>query len=256
VIDLHSHILPGIDDGPPSLEGSLELARVAVATGTGTIAATPHVNHSHAVDLERIRDAVADLNAELRAAEIELEVVPGGEIAITRMIELDAGVLERLRLGEGPYLLVESPLTYATNHFDSLLLDLRLRGHEVLLAHPERSTHMQREPHRLARLVEAGILTSITAGSMSGQFGSTVRQFTLQLLSEGLVHNVSSDAHDAHRRPPGLLQGFADADRDLPGIAEQASWFTQEVPAAILAGDPIPSAPTPPRRKRRLFGRR
>jgi protein-tyrosine phosphatase len=256
VIDLHSHILPGVDDGPPTLEGSLELARAAVATGTRTIAATPHVDHAHGVDPAGIRAAVAALNGELREAGIELDVVSGGEIAMTRLVELEPEILHTLTLGDGPYLLVESPLAYATNNLDSLLLDLRLRGHEVLLAHPERSMHMHREPERLAQLVEGGILTSITSASLTGQFGETVRRFSVKMLADGLVHNVASDAHDAERRRPGLLEGFERAERDLPGIAAQAPWFTEEVPAAILAGDPVPSAPSPPRRRRRLFGRR
>jgi protein-tyrosine phosphatase len=256
VIDLHSHILPGVDDGPPDLEGSLAFARAAVATGTKTIAATPHINHSHDVPPEAVRGAVSELNDVLRAEGIDLEVVPGGEIALTRLIELSPEEIDVLHLGGGPYLLIESPLAFTTDHIDTMLFDLQVRGHDVLLAHPERSAHMHREPERLHGLAERGVLMSVTASSMSGRFGETVRRFTLWMFKEGLVHNVSSDAHDARRRAPGLLAGFEAADRELPGLLEQAPWFTEEVPAAVLAGGPIPSAPPPPRRKRRLFGRR
>jgi protein-tyrosine phosphatase len=89
---------------------------------------------------------------------------------------------------------------------------------------------------------------------MAGQFGQTVRRHTLEMLSAGLVHNVSSDAHDHRRRPPELREGFARAEEDLPGISAQAGWYTQDVPAAILAGEPLPESPDPPRRRRRRLG--
>jgi len=250
VIDLHSHILPGVDDGPESLGGSLSMARAAVAGGTTTIAATPHLNHVYPVQPGEIPAAVAALNAELRSAEIDLEVVAGGEIAITRLIDLDADELAGLGLGGGPYLLCESPLATVASNFEHVLLDLRLRGHEVLLAHPERSAFFQRAPERLQALVDAGVLCSITAASMAGQFGETVRRFTLRILADGLVHDVASDAHDHRRRPPNLLEGFEHAERDLPGILEQADWYTRLAPAAILAGEPLPERPEPPRLRR------
>jgi protein-tyrosine phosphatase len=254
VIDLHSHILPGVDDGPATLEASLELARVAVQNGTETIAATPHIDHAHAVDPAQIPVAVAALNMSLTRAEIPLRVVPGAEVAVTRLLELEASVLRRLRLGDGPWLLVEAPLGYAPNHFEQIIIGLREQGHEVLLAHPERSVHFQRDGESLRRLVDMGVRSSITAGSMAGQFGETVRRHALEMLSAGLVHNVASDAHDHRRRSPVLREGFALAEQDLPGITAQLGWYTQDVPAAILAGLPLPEAPLPPRRRRRRLG--
>jgi protein-tyrosine phosphatase len=251
VIDLHAHILPGLDDGPAALPEALEMARVAVESGIRTIAATPHVNHAYLVQPEAIPVAVAALNRTLGREGIPLEVVAGGEIAVTRLIELDEHALVGLRLGRGPWLLVEAPLGYAPNQFDAIVLGLRERGHEILLAHPERSAYFLQDIARLGELVGAGVRCSITAASMSGQFGETVRRFTIELLAAGLVHDVASDAHDHHHRPPVLLEGFARADEELPGLAAQADWFTSAVPAAILAGEPLPKAPSPPRRRRR-----
>jgi len=96
---------------------------------------------------------------------------------------------------------------------------------------------------RLQRMIEQGVLASVTALSMSGQFGRTVQRFTARLFAAGLVHNVASDAHDVERRPPGLAEGFQRLDSELPGLADQAHWFTQDAPEAILAGRPLPAAP-------------
>jgi protein-tyrosine phosphatase len=242
VIDLHSHILPGVDDGPATLEGSLALARVAVAAGTRTILATPHINHDRSIDAALVAQRLEVLRPALAAAEIPLEVLPGGEIAIWRLGDLDDAALRTLALGGGAggnYLLVESPFSPAIGAFEPPVLDLLGRGHRVLLAHPERCPAFQHDPERLQRLVDAGALVQITAGSMTGGFGPTVRRLTAALLRDGLVHVVASDAHDAVKRPPGLSAGFA----AIPGLGELKPWLTEQVPRAILDGAPLPERP-------------
>jgi protein-tyrosine phosphatase len=255
VIDLHSHILPGLDDGPATMEGSLELARVAVAAGKQTILATPHVNADQSIGPARIAVALAELRAALAEAEIPLEVLPGGEIAIWRLVDLDDETLRALALGGGPYLLVESPFSPVVGDFEPMVLDLHRRGHRVLLAHPERCPAFQKSPARLEGLVDAGALVQLTAGSMTGAFGPTVRRFTTALLREGHAHVIASDAHDTDRRAPGLRAGFVALERELPGLDQQAEWFTQLVPRALLDGAPVPPRPPLPKpggRRRRL----
>ncbi len=95
-------------------------------------------------------------------------------------------------------------------------------------------------------MVQRGVLCSVTGASMSGRFGRTVQQFTRTMFESGLVHNVASDCHDVLKRPPGLGGGFRVLERELPGVLDQASWYTDEVPAAILAGDRLPARPAPP----------
>ena len=247
MIDLHSHILPGVDDGPATLEGSLALARTAVAAGTRTILATPHINDDRSIDAARVAAGLDTLRPALAAAEIPLEVLAGGEIAIWRLGDLDDATLRTLALGGGPYLLVESPFSPAIGAFEPLVLDLLGRGHRVLLAHPERCPAFHRDPERLQRLVDAGVLVQITAGSMTGGFGSTVRRLTATMLRTGVVHVVASDAHDAVKRPPGLNDGFASLERELPGLAELQPWMTEQVPRAILDGTPLPERPPLPK---------
>jgi protein-tyrosine phosphatase len=95
----------------------------------------------------------------------------------------------------------------------------------------------------MERVVDRGVLSSVTAGSMAGRFGKTVYDFTVRLFERGLVHDVASDAHSVERRPPGLLAGFERLDGDLPGLLDQADWFTRTVPGAILGGEELPPRP-------------
>jgi len=106
---------------------------------------------------------------------------------------------------------------------------------------------LHRAPDRLAQLVAGGALVQVTAGSLAGQFGDTARRYSLDLLREQLVHVLASDTHDAIDRPPGLTAGLARAERELGRRDGFAQWLTEDVPAAILAGDPLPTRPGPPR---------
>jgi protein-tyrosine phosphatase len=259
VIDLHTHVLPGIDDGPATVEGSIELARAAVADGVTTIVATPHVTWDLPQnDATRIAAAVEALEAELERAGVDVTIRTGGELAISRANELSDQELRGLCLGGGEWVLAECPLSSVATGFDAALHMIAGRGHGIVLAHPERSPVLQHDTDLLRQLVRNGMLTSITAGSLVGQFGSTVKRFALWMLEEDLVHNVASDAHDARRRPPGLTAALSAADAELPGLAERAEWLTLSVPGAILDGGPIPDAPgsaPSPRRRRGLLRR-
>lgn len=253
MIDLHSHVLPGIDDGPKSLDASVALARAAQEAGTRRIVATPHIDNTHGVEVGQIPVAVAALNTTLAQRGVMIEVLTGGEIALTRFRELSEADLAILRLGSGPYVLLESPYSNQAGDFDALVFELRVSGLEIVLAHPERCPGFVREPERLERLVGSGVLCSITAGSVGGLFGRSVREFSLELLRRGLVHNVASDAHDHARRAPVLRAPLLEADEDLPGLAAQADWLTQDMPAAILEGARLPERPplpVAPRRRR------
>ncbi|MFI5009614.1 MAG: tyrosine-protein phosphatase [Solirubrobacterales bacterium] len=238
MIDLHCHVLPGIDDGPETIEGSLALARAAVQSGTTTLVATPHVSWRYPNEAIAIARLVDELNARLRAEEIPLRIRPGAEIAMTRAAELEPAELERLRLGGGQWLLVECPFTPVATGMDALVLDLQRHGHRVVLAHPERCPAFHRDRRPLETLVREGALASITAGSLAGSFGGEVQRFAKQLVRDELVHNVASDTHDLQRRPPGMR-----AELQAAGLQELANWLTYEVPAAVLDGKEIPPRP-------------
>jgi protein-tyrosine phosphatase len=243
MIDLHCHLLPGIDDGPDTMADALGMARDEVDAGIRTAVATPHVDQRWGVTTRSIGPAVDELRAALAADNIALEVVSGAEVSIGRWMRLDPTERAEAALGDGPYVLVEMPHFQGVTGFDRALRTRLSTGERLILAHPERCPAFHRRPEILASLVGAGALTSVTAGALAGRFGESVRRFSLQLLESGLVHNVASDAHDQRGRPPGIDEGLAAADRVLPGTLGLREWLTVEVPAAVLAGDSIPERP-------------
>lgn len=238
MIDLHCHVLAGIDDGPQTIEDSLALARAAAAAGTRTIVATPHVSWEYRNRAQAIAGLVEALNRRLRGDGVALEIRPGAEIAMTRVGNIEPDELARLTLGGGGWLLIEPPFTLVASGLDLLIADLQQRGHRVVLAHPERCPAFHADRSMLERLVGSGVLGSLTAGSLDGKFGAPVRRFALELVSDGLVHNVASDAHDESRRPPTIA-----AELKRAGLAPLAQWLTELVPAAILDGGEIPPRP-------------
>lgn len=238
MIDLHTHVLPGIDDGPETIEGSLALVRAAAADGTRAMVATPHVNWHHPNNAATIARLTGELNERLRVEGIAVEIRTGAEIAMTRAEDIEPSELERLRLGDGPWVLLEPPFTPIVTGLDGVVAALQSAGHRVVLAHPERCPALHREPELVESLVRTGVLTSITAGSLVGRFGGPVRRFARRLVEQGLVHNVASDAHDAIRRPPGMTAELGEV-----GLGALADWLTRAVPAAILSGEEIPARP-------------
>jgi protein-tyrosine phosphatase len=241
VIDLHCHVLPGIDDGPSTIEESVALVRGAAATGTQVMVATPHVSWQYPNEHATIVRLTDELNTRLRREGVAVEIRSGAEIAMTRADEIEPDELARLGLGGGSWLLIEPPFTPVVTGIDAVVMKLQRAGHNVLLAHPERCPAFHREPRTLESLVRSGVLTSITAGSLVGRFGSQVRRFARRLIEQGLVHNVASDAHDAARRPPGI-----DAELIEAGLEGLSDWLAHIVPAAILGGEEIPPCPVPP----------
>jgi protein-tyrosine phosphatase len=174
---------------------------------------------------------------------IDLELLPGAEVTVDEAARLHDATLTAFRLGGGPYLLIESPYEFAGIELERTIAALMQRGHGVVLAHPERCPAFIDRPRRLRELVDAGVLCSVTAGSLAGRFGSASRWFALELLRDGLAHSVDSDAHDAARRPPGLGEGLHAATTQLPGLERLVHWCAEAMPAAILTGDPLPDRP-------------
>jgi protein-tyrosine phosphatase len=246
VIDIHCHVLPGIDDGPSDLDGSLALARAAEDDGTTVLVATPHVSYGFPNDSGVIREGVARVNDALRDAGIGVEVRTGAEVAHEMLGRLEDDEVRALTLGGGPNLLLEAPLAAVGGELEGAIEHVRSLGLGVVLAHPERCPSFHRDPDRLARLVADGVATSVTAASYSGGFGGTVRRLTAALASRGLIHDAASDAHDHKRRPPLLRTTLLAASDGLPGLAGQIDWLAREVPGALIAGAPLPPAPPSP----------
>ena len=146
MIDLHCHVLPGLDDGPANMPDALAMAQAALAAGTTTLVATPHIDHTWRVRPEAISQRAEALREALQREGIALELHTGAEIALSRLADLSPAQLAQLRLGEGPYLLLECPLDQTAGDFDELLLRIHSRERSIVLAHPERSPLLQQEP--------------------------------------------------------------------------------------------------------------
>lgn len=254
MIDLHAHVLPGVDDGPDTLEDAVALVAAAGEAGTRRIAATSHVSYDYPNDPEPLAAARAELEAALERTGVSVAIAAGAEIAIEQLPRLSASDLDALALGGGAYLLIESPLEPSVGEVEGPLLELIASGRRIVLAHPERSPLFQRDPDLLGHLTARGVYTSLTAGSFTGRFGKTVRRFSERLLDDGLVHNVASDGHNLDSRSPDMTEGL-EAIAAAAGAA-QVRWLTEVVPGAILAGKPVPAPPPReprPRGLRRLI---
>jgi protein-tyrosine phosphatase len=238
VIDLHCHLLPGIDDGPPGLEDSVALARAFLAAGVTRVAATPHVSPAHPNTAAGIHAAWLDLVGALARERVPLQVVAGAELDLLHASALPDEELAALTLGRDAALLVECPFSPVAARFEELVARLQDKGFRVVLAHPERSPAFQRDPELLRRLVRRGALASLTASALTGAFGRTARRYARWALDEELAHDVASDAHDLVRRPPGLRPAL-----EQEGYERLTGWLTDEVPDAVLSGEPIPQRP-------------
>ena len=243
MIDLHTHLLPGLDDGPSDLDGSVALAKAMVAAGTDVVAATPHVSSRYPTRRPEIAAAAAQLRETLSSAGVELDVREGAEVELARTRELSDERLRELRLGGRRWLLVEPPLSPAAGNPVAEIEGLVARGHHVILAHAERSAALRRSPDGLRRLVEAGVLVSVNAASLTGGFGPPAQRFAEGLVRERLVHDIASDTHDVEQRPPAMGGHLRAAAANLRPLRLQAGWLTGPAPAAILAGVPLPPRP-------------
>lgn len=259
LVDIHTHILPGIDDGPADMDGSIAMARAAVGTGISTMAATPHLRSDfpevHVDELARRTQAVQDA---LGREGIPLTVVPGAEVALVWAIDASEEHLRLATYGQrGTDVLIESP-SAGIYGLDRFLFDLRARGMRVTLGHPERCADFHRNPKALGLLVTQGVLLQVNADTLvdAGR-RSAIRRLAEQLCTEGLARVLASDGHRASSwRPVTKLTEGLEALTELVG-AERARWMAADAPRAIVEGAQLP--PEPPvvkgTRKRRAFGR-
>jgi protein-tyrosine phosphatase len=205
-VDLHFHLLPGVDDGPEHMSDSLELARAAVEDGTGIVVATPHVRSDFVTDLPSLPRLVAEVRAELAREGIPLEVRCGGELGHDMVGRLPQEELELI--AQGPrgarWLLVEAPFTAMAGDFQDALEELRDRGFGIVVAHPERSADAALDDSRgLRRALACGALAQVNGPSLTGGHGEDAKRAGFRLVAEGLAAVVGSDAHGP-TRPPAL----------------------------------------------------
>lgn len=250
MIDLHCHILPGIDDGTSTDQEALALAGAAARDGVTTIAATPHLRRDYPlVRPEELAGRVTALQRELDIAGVPVRVACGGEVDTLWASKATEADLALVSYGQrGTDLLLETPYGFLSPIFEPLIADLRDLGYRVLLAHPERNPTFQGDPAHLKRLARDGVLLQVGADSIAlAPRRSPSRRLALMLIEEGLAHVIASDAHGPKLgRGPELWPAVTAAGRSARA---RAAWMVRDAPAAILAGDPLPP---PPRRSRGL----
>jgi protein-tyrosine phosphatase len=240
VIDLHCHLLPGVDDGPTSLREAVAMARAAVDAGTRTMVCTPHLNDRYPTRPADVHAWVAELQDALTVEGVPLRVLPGAEIGVAALPRLGDEDLALARLGGGRWLLVEMPFRGWPIGLPQTLADLEIRGHGVILAHPERAESVQRAPDRVRDLVGRGALVQVNGASITGDNGPAAQRAALTLLAGGAAHLIASDAHSAGPwRPPGLEEAVAAAAEALDVHPQTLRWAVEEGPAAVVEGRPV-----------------
>jgi protein-tyrosine phosphatase len=258
LVDIHAHVLPGIDDGPASIEQTLALVRAARETGIVCLAATPHLRADFPqVDVHELAQRLELVRSAASAEALKLRLVAGAEVSLSWALSAGEQELRLASYGQaGRDLLIETP-PVNTYSIETPLYELRLRGYRITLAHPERTPELQDKPERLRELSERGILLQVNAESLLGsEQSSRVRRTARWLCTEGVAHVLASDAHRGQGwRPIGRLELATQALARLVG-PERARWMTSTAPAAVIDGVALAPAPEPVLRRGWLhFGR-
>ena len=247
MIDLHCHMLPGIDDGAPDREVALAMARCAVADGIKTVACTPHIYPGlYDNDKDGIGRAIEAFRQVLSEEGIELELTIGADT------HLDPNLLGSIRAGRIPtlagsrYLLLEPPHHTVPPRFEESVFALRAAGIIPVITHPERLSWIEGNYPTFQRLVRGGAWMQITSGSLTGRFGRRPKYWGERMLDEGLVHILATDSHHIDRRPPLLAEG---RDAAAARLGEEEAWnLVRTRPRGIIEDAPAESLPALPER--------
>ena len=250
--DIHCHILHGIDDGPDRLDESIAMARMAAADGTRTIIATPHEAQIAAMGgKDALALRIQEFSGELQKQDIRLEVVIGAEYVLTMDLLDNVRKGEVVGLSNSRYLLVELNFLQYPHYTDEAMFQLQLEGFTPVLAHPERQVTIQEQPELVAGLVERGVITEVTGGSITGDFGRDAQRSAHHLLTHSLVHIIASDGHTAVGNRPPVMSGALNAAARLVGD-EAAQTMVVTNPRAILDDGPV-KLPTARANRRGIF---
>jgi protein-tyrosine phosphatase len=235
MIDIHSHILPGLDDGSRSWEMTLEMCRLAWADGITHMVCTPHADETYSFNRDAVRTLVAELAGRI---DERLEFSIGCDFHLSfDNIEDAIRHPRRYSIAAGAYLLVEFSDYAIPAQIREIFFRLQAAGMTAIVTHPERNPILQRTPERVLDWVSQGSLVQVTASALTGRWGDQARRTAHWLLERGAVHVLASDAHDDKHRPP-ILSAARDIVRDNYG-EEMAHQLVEENPAAIVAGNPL-----------------
>lgn len=249
MIDLHAHILPGLDDGPKALEESIKMCWMAYKDGVRTMVATPHtLNGLYQNDRETILTKVKELNAALLQSAIcnlpsAIKILPGADVHFCEEIFPQLDQRKVTTIGDGKkYLSIEFPFHGIPYRAEEVLFQLMARGIIPIISHPERNLEIGQRPLRYYEMIRAGCLGQVTGMSLTGGFGHGIKRIAEKLLSHRLLHFIGSDAHSVNGRPP-ILSSAVRAVKKILG-KEEARRMVTDYPRAILEGT-RPDVPEP-----------
>jgi protein-tyrosine phosphatase len=247
LIDLHSHILPGVDDGARSLDESLEMGRIAASEGIEVMACTPHfmpgLYDNTAPD---IRQRIAQLNDEFSQHDIDVALVVGSDAHMRPDFVNCLRDGSILTLHDSRYVLFEPPHIVMPQRLDDLLFNIQASGYVPVLTHPERLKWIEQGYDAVLEFAKSGVMIQLTAGSMTGRFGKRAAYWSQRMLADGIVSIIATDCHNLDSRPPHLVKAFEMAQSEL-GDDEGLNLVLRR-PALILenaAPDVLPPLPVP-----------
>jgi protein-tyrosine phosphatase len=262
MVDLHHHLLPGLDDGATDLETSLEMARMAAKDGITHIVATPHANNRYQFDRDRNEEMLAALRETLAREGIQITLGSGCDFHLSYDNIQDARQHpHKYSINGQQYLLIELPDHAIPPQIDDSFYDLRLAGITLILTHPERNPTLQKQPERLKTWVQQGMLLQVTTSSVIGHMGPVAEKMARKLLSDRWVQFLATDAHNLTRRPPKMRAAY-DAVSSKYGAA-YAQAICVDNPLAVFEGRELPPQEEPrhlfetearPSFLKRLFG--
>ena len=252
MIDLHSHILPGLDDGSQSMKDTLVMAEKAIEDGITKIVATPH--HKNGYDNTRLEiiDSVEEVNSVLQQYNLNLQVMPGQEIRIYGEIMEDYLNGEIQTLADSKYIFIELPSGYVPRYTEELLYKMQLDGLIPIIVHPERNQELMSNPDKLYQFVKKGTLTQLTAGSIAGKFGKKIKQFSEELMEANLSHFIASDAHNTTNRSFHMTAAYEMIQQEF---GEDLVYFYKENAELVMENKHVMmEQPTHVKRRKKIFG--
>jgi protein-tyrosine phosphatase len=250
MIDLHNHILPDLDDGSSDWEKTMTMARLAVEDGIKAIVCTPHwvpgkYENTRSVILEK----VGEMREKLMENNIPLAIYPGAELRLDISLSQMIRTKELLTINDnGAYALIELPEEALPDQLEDFFFNLRLHNIKPILSHVERNSALHKDPMRLYRWVEAGVLTQVTSASLLEEFSKDIRDFSILLLEHRLVHVLATDAHGLRSRTPRLSEGRKIVEELMGDTVAQKLTF--DTPKQIIEGKSMSTEEPVPFRER------
>lgn len=252
MIDIHSHILAGVDDGAKDFEDTLNMLKHAANEGITKIIATPHHNNGKYINkASDIKDKVIELNGKIKEQGLSIEVLPGQETRLYGELLEDYEKGEILTLNHSNYVFIELPSNHVPRYTKKLLFDIQIAGLSPIIVHPERNSEIIENPSILYKLVEQGAATQLTASSVTGHFGKKIKKFSLQLIESNQAHFLGSDAHNLKGRTFRLREAYDEVGKEF---GSDIMYFFQENAELVVEGNTIFKQPPQEIRKKKFLG--